>query len=55
MAEGRTEGRTEGKLTATIDIATSMLKNNYSIKEVSKITGLSQDELKKIDISKDNK
>ena len=46
----REEGRTEEKTY----IATNLLKQNIPIEQISQATGLSIEELKKIDISKDN-
>lgn len=48
IAKGEAIGETKGIATATLNIATSMLKNNYPISEIAKITGLSEEELKKI-------
>ena len=44
-AKGLQIGRNEGKYERTVEVAKNMLSNNYSIPEVSRITGLSISEL----------
>ena len=45
----RDEGKIEGKLERNIEIATNALKKGLSIKDISEITGLSEEEIKKIE------
>lgn len=45
---GRQEGRTEGERAATLKIAYSMLQNGIDPSTISKVTGLSSDELAQI-------
>lgn len=45
---GRQEGRTEGERAATLKIAHSMLQNGIDPSTISKVTGLSSDELAQI-------
>jgi len=47
--EGMIEGKIEGKLERNIEIATNALKKGLSIKDISEITGLSEEEIKKIE------
>lgn len=55
-AEGRAEGRAEGKIEGLAEgikqnryeIVTNMLKENYDIEEIKKITGLNEEEIIKI-------
>ena len=46
--DGKEEGKKEGQKEKSIEIAKKMLKQGYDIKEVSKITEISEDELKEI-------
>ncbi|MGI4752600.1 MAG: Rpn family recombination-promoting nuclease/putative transposase [Janthinobacterium lividum] len=48
VEKGMQIGRNEGKYERTIEVAKNMLANNYSIPEVSRITGLSISELNKL-------
>lgn len=48
--EGKFEGKLEGKLEKAIEIAKSMLMQGYDINTIAKITDLSLDELKKLDV-----
>ena len=43
--EGKTEGRIEGKRDRTIEIAKNMLKENFEISMISKITNLTEEEI----------
>ena len=43
--EGKTEGRIEGKRDRTIEIAKNMLKENFEIFMISKITNLTEEEI----------
>ncbi len=52
--EGEAIGETRGIATATLNIATNLLKQNMPIEQISLATGLSIEELNKIDIT-DNK
>lgn len=45
VAQGMQIGRNEGKYEKTIEVAKNMLSNNYSIPEISRITGLSIQEI----------
>lgn len=44
----REEGREEGKEKKKVEIINNMLKKNYSLNEISDITGCSLDEIKQI-------
>ncbi len=44
LAEGKVEGKAEGKA----EIATNLLKENYPIEKIIKVTGLTKEEIKKI-------
>ena len=46
--EGLAEGRAEGELNAKINIAKKLLKNNYTIDEIVKLTELSKDQVKNL-------
>ncbi|MCZ6920171.1 MAG: transposase, partial [Rickettsia endosymbiont of Ixodes persulcatus] len=48
MQIGRNEGMQIGEAKRTMEVAKNMLSNNYSIPEVSRITGLSIQELNKL-------
>ena len=48
MAEGRIAGRTEGERMQKIEIAKKLLAKKIEIKEIAEITGLSEEEIKKI-------
>lgn len=43
--EDKTEGRIEGKRDRTIEIAKNMLKENFEISMISKITNLTEEEI----------
>ena len=45
---GREEGREEGVESKAKAIATNMLNEKYSAKEISRITGLSVEEIEKL-------
>jgi predicted transposase/invertase (TIGR01784 family) len=47
-AEGRTQGRAEGEKHNQIETAKRMLNENLSAELISKLTGLSQDEVDKL-------
>ena len=44
LAEGKVEGKAEGKA----EIATNLLKENYPIEKIIKVTGLTKEEIEKI-------
>ena len=46
--EGKAEGLAEGKIEAQREMTINLLKNNYPIEEIAKITGLSEEEIKNI-------
>ena len=46
--EGLAEGRAEGELNAKINIAKKLLKDNYTIDEIVKLTELSKDQVKNL-------
>ena len=46
--EGLAEVRAEGELNAKINIAKKLLKNNYTIDEIVKLTELSKDQVKNL-------
>ncbi|KJW02135.1 putative transposase [Rickettsia endosymbiont of Ixodes pacificus] len=48
MQIGRNEGMQIGEAKKTMEVAKNMLSNNYSIPEVSRITGLSISELNQL-------
>ena len=52
LEEGRREGKIEGKVEGKLEVAKKMLKKNIDINEIMEITGLSKDEINKIDINK---
>ena len=43
--EGKTEGKAEGIKEKTVEIAKNMLKKKMSIKDISEITGLTEEEI----------
>ena len=45
---GEARGVEQGKLTASLNFARNMLKNNYSIESIMEITGLSRAEIEKL-------
>lgn len=46
--DGKTEGKKEGELQKSLEIAQNMLKENMPIEVISKLTGLSQEEIEKL-------
>ena len=48
LKEGREEGLAEGELNAKINIAKKLLKDNYTIDEIVKLTELSKDQVKNL-------
>ena len=48
VEEGEARGVEQGKLTASLNFARNMLKNNYSIESIMEITGLSRAEIEKL-------
>ena len=47
-AKGKNEGLAEGKAEGKAEIATNLLKENYPIEKIIKVTGLTKEEIKKI-------
>lgn len=43
--EGKTEGKAEGIKEKTVEIAKNMLKKKMNIKDISEITGLTEEEI----------
>ena len=50
-SEGLAEGKAEGKSEAQREMTINLLKNKYPIDEIIKITGLSKEEIKNIDLN----
>lgn len=50
-SEGLAEGKAEGKSEAQREMTINLLKNKYPIDEIIKITGLSEEEIKNIDLN----
>ena len=48
MEEGRAEGRTEGRTEEKNNIARKMLANGLSIEQIALITGLTEQEIKRL-------
>lgn len=48
MVEGEAKGKVAGKNERNIEIAQNMLKENVNIELISKVTGLSIDEIEKL-------
>ena len=46
--EGLAEGLAEGELNAKVNIAKKLLKDNYTIDEIVKLTELSKDQVKNL-------
>ena len=46
--EGKKEGKKEGMALATLSIAENLLQKKYAIKEIMDVTGLSEEEIKKL-------
>ena len=46
--EGIKEGKKEGMALATLNIAENLLQKKYAIKEIMDVTGLSEEEIKKL-------
>lgn len=51
LAEGKVEGLVEGENKAKMEMTINLLKNKYPIDEIIKITGLSKEEIKNIDLN----
>ena len=49
--EGRQEGKKEGEKSKSIEIAKNMLKENFDIEVIEKVTGLSKEEIKNIKLT----
>ena len=47
-AKGKTEGLAEGEAKGKTEIATNLLKENYPIEKIIKVTGLTEEELEKL-------
>lgn len=47
-AKGRMEGRMKGRNERSVEIARAMLAMNLSVEQVSKATGLSEDEVRSL-------
>ena len=45
IAEGLAEGEAKGKIEAQREMTINLLKNNYPIEEIAKITGLPEEEI----------
>ena len=52
--EGRAEGKAEGTKEKTIQIARNLLNMKMSIEDISKATGLTEDEIKKLSKNKND-
>ena len=48
LAEGKAEGIDEGKTIGKAEIAINLLKENYPIEKIIKVTGLTEEEIEKI-------
>ena len=48
IEQGRTEGKAEGEASKAREMAEAMKSKNYSIDEISELTGLSVDEIEKL-------
>ena len=48
IAEGRVEGKAEGEKNKAIEIAKNMLKENFDIETIIKVTGLTKEEVEKL-------
>ena len=48
IAEGRVEGKSEGEKNKAIEIAKNMLKENFDIETIIKVTGLTKEEVEKL-------
>ena len=46
--EGKEEGKIEGKIEREIEIASKALKKGLSIKDISELTGLTDDQIRRI-------
>ncbi len=46
--EGKLEGKTEGRKETLISVIRNMLKDNMSMDKISKLTGLSEKEIEKL-------
>ncbi len=49
-AKGKAEGLVEGEAKAQREMTKNLLKNNYPIEEIAKITGLSEEEIDKLKV-----
>ena len=47
-AKGKNEGLAKGKAEGKAEIATNLLKENYPIEKIIKVTGLTKEEIEKI-------
>ena len=48
LAEGQAKGKAEGLAEGKTEIATNLLKKDYSIEEIVEITGLTKEEIEKL-------
>ena len=48
LAEGEAKGKAEGLAEGKTEIATNLLKKDYSIEEIVEITGLTKEEIEKL-------
>ena len=48
MRDGEEKGKKQGELQKSLEIAKNMLKENMPIEVISKLTGLSQEEIEKL-------
>ena len=48
LAEGEAEGKAKGMAEGKTEIATNLLKENYPIEKIIKVTGLSKAEIEKL-------
>ena len=48
LAEGKAEGIDEGKNIGKAEIAINLLKENYPIEKIIKVTGLTEEEIEKL-------
>ena len=46
--EGKIEGKSQGKREAVLEIAKAMIKEKFTMSQISKVTKLSEDELLKL-------
>ena len=50
--EGLAEGKAKGELNAKLNIAKKLLKDNYSLNEIIKLTELTEDQIKDLLLKK---